>query len=142
MKTKTNNNGTYTISQPMMNCFKQLLFSANGSVDLQGIVNDLTFGQGNDLMACAVAFAYKGIKPEINRAIHYEYGWQSYYTYEAVDFSMINNAYKCVRKLYEYDKETSQFVYKSEEEGIFPAETIDCLETSFNSDKVRGMAEK
>ena len=139
MKTKTDNNGVYTISQPMMNCFKQLLFSANGGVNLQGIVDDLTFGQNNDLVACAVAFAYKGIKPEIDKTIRYEHGWQSYYAYEAVDFSVINNAYKCVRKLYEYDKETSQFVYKSEEEGIFPAETIDCLETSFNLAKVRGM---
>lgn len=136
---KDNKNDNYVVSKPMMNCFKQLLFSANGSVDLQGIVDDLTFGQSNDLVACAVAFAYKGIKPEIDKTIRYEHGWQSYYAYEAVDFSVINNTYKCVRKLYEYDKETSQFVYKSDEESIFPAEIIDCMETSFNSAKVRGI---
>ena len=141
MKNNNENNGCYTISKAMMNCFKQLLFSKNGDTNLQSIVNDLNFGQNDDLLACSVAFAFKGVKPEIDKATRFEYNWRGYYTYDIMEYSMIHNAYKCVRKSYAYDKETKVFLYKDEEVVVMHAETIDCLDTDLDVAKVRGIEE-
>ena len=135
---------TYTISKEMMNCFKQLLFSTNGEgVDLHGIISDITCGEEDDLVSCKVAFAFKGIKPAINKAPRFEYDYRSYYAYEVIDYSMILDSYKCIRGRYTWDNETKSFVAKEDEEpAMFSADFINSLSTKLDKSKVRGIEEQ
>lgn len=135
---------TYTISKEMMNCFKQLLFATNGEgVNLQGIISDITCGEEDDLVSCKVAFAFKGIKPAINKAPHFEYCYRSYIAYEVVDYSMILDEYKCIKGRYDWDKETKSFVAKeTEEPAMFSADFINSLPTKLDISRVRGIEEQ
>lgn len=135
---------TYTISKEMMNCFKQLLFTTNGEgVNLQGIINDLTFGKEDDLMSCKVAFAFKGIKPAINKTPRFEYDYRSYYAYEVVDYSLILDSYLCIKGRYDWNKETKSFVARETgEPSMFPADFINSLSTKLDISKVGGIEER
>ena len=144
MKNNNENNDCYTISRAMMNCFKQLLFSKNGDINLQGIVDDITCGEENDLLACAVALSFKGIKPKIDKSTRYEYDWRQFQSFEVIDYSMILNTYKCVRQLHRYNKETREFEIDNSATttSMFPADLIEGLSTIFDPTKVRGIEEK
>ena len=135
---------TYTISKEMMNCFKQLLFTTNKEgVNLQGIINDITCGEEDDLVSCKVAFAFKGIKPAINKAPRFEYCYRSYIAYEVVDYSMILDEYKCIKGRYDWDKETKSFVAReTEEPAMFSADFINSLPTKLDISRIRGIEEQ
>lgn len=139
METKTNNN--YTISKEMMNCFKQLLFSANGNVNLKGIINDLTFGQGDDLIACATALAFKGIKPEIDKTPRFEYGYKCYNVYDIVDYSMILDTYKVTKTCYNWDSDKKAFIAGEPTEELYQSVVLRSLSSvdEFDISRVRGI---
>lgn len=135
---------TYTISKEMMNCFKQLLFTTNEEgVNLQGIINDITCGEEDDLVSCKVAFAFKGIKPAISKAPRFEYDYRCYYAYEVIDYSMILDSYKCAKGRYDWDKETKSFIAReTEEPAMFSANFINSLSIKLDISKVGGIKEQ
>ena len=133
---------TYTISKEMMNCFKQLLFTSDEKgVNLQGIINDLTLEEENELLACSIAFAYKGIIPQINKSTRFKPDYRCYYAYEIVGYSVIMNSYKCVCQRFYFNKETKEFELVNEERKVqgFPADFINSLSTTLDVSKVKGL---
>lgn len=100
---------TVRISTAMLNCLKQYILSTTNGVDLTPIVEDLG---GDDMMAIAVALAYKGIKPEIDDAPRFDYYCNSYEQYEFVSYSIIKNMVEAKRCVHTFNKNTEQWETK------------------------------
>jgi len=107
---------TVRISTAMLNCLKQVLYSQTNGVDLSPIVEDLG---GDDMMAIAVALAYKGIKPEIDDAPRFDYYCNSYEQYEFVSYSLIKNMVAAKRTLYTFNQNTEQWETKQLNDTCF-----------------------
>lgn len=92
-------NKVVSVPQMTLNALKQMLFSNENGVDLTNIINDLAGDDDQkDLVAIHVALVHKGIQPEIDTAVHYEYSYGNrLYKYEFVKSSLILGTVTCIR---------------------------------------------
>lgn len=94
------NKGMVSVPQMTLNALKQMLFSNENGLNLTNIINDLAVieDEQKDLVAINVALVHKGIQPEIDTAVHYEYSYGNrLYKYEFVKSSLILGTVTCTR---------------------------------------------
>ena len=110
---------------PTFNALKNLLFSADGTVDVSPIVDDLAVSEDyKDLLAINVALVMKGIKPEIGK-FRYKKEGNLLITWELVHYSLISGIVTVKVSAMKYDYETKTFV---DYNGLSKENNIDYLE--------------
>ena len=86
--------GFVEVPEIILNALKNDLFSDKG-VNLKGIVSDISTSDNEDMMAIAVALAYKGTKVDIDTKPRYEARWGGIMLrYEYVGHSLIMGVVK------------------------------------------------
>ena len=117
--------GLVSIPMPTFNALKNLLFSADGTVDVSPIVDDLAVSEDyKDLLAINVALVMKGIKPEIGK-FRYKKEGNLLITWELVHYSLISGIVTVKVSAMKYDYETKTFV---DYNGLSKENNIDYLE--------------
>lgn len=117
--------GLVSVPMPTFNALKNLLFSADGTVDVSPIVDDLAVSEDyKDLLAINVALVMKGIKPEIGK-FRYKKEGNLLITWELVHYSLISGIVTVKVSAMKYDYETKTFV---DYNGLSKENNIDYLE--------------
>lgn len=87
--------GFVEVPEIILNALKNDLFSDKGGVNLKGIVSDISTSENEDMMAIAVALAYKGTKVDLDAKPRYEARWGGIMLrYECVGYSLIMGVVK------------------------------------------------
>ena len=95
-----------TVEVPVttLSAIKNMLFNSNGGVDLSKIINDLGYGEAEDMTAINVGLTFKGIMPNIDKTTRYDSGYRQISKYEFVGVSLIRENIK----VHEYGLRFSQ----------------------------------
>lgn len=131
--------GLVSVPMPTFNALKNLLFSADGTVDVSPIVDDLAVSEDyKDLLAINVALVMKGIKPEIGK-FRYKKEGNLLITWELVHYSLISGIVTVKVSAMKYDYETKTFV---DYNGLSKENNIDYLEWAEASHVKREILDK
>ena len=101
--------GLVAIPEPTLNALKNLLFSAEGIINVSPIVNDLAISENcKDMLAINIALVMKGIKPDIGK-FRFKKEGNLLITWELTHFSLINGIVTVRESAKKYDSETKTF---------------------------------
>lgn len=110
--------GLVAIPEPTLNALKNLLFSAEGIINVSPIVNDLAISENcKDMLAINIALVMKGIKPDIGK-FRFKKEGSLLITWELTHFSLINGIVTIRISAKKYNSETKTFT----DYDIFPKE--------------------
>lgn len=110
--------GLVAIPEPTLNALKNLLFSAEGIINVTPIVNDLAISENcKDMLAINIALVMKGIKPDIGK-FRFKKEGSLLITWELTHFSLINGVVTVRVSARKYDSGTKTFT----DYDIFPKE--------------------
>ena len=110
--------GLVAIPEPTLNALKNLLFSAEGIINVTPIVNDLAISENcKDMLAINIALVMKGIKPDIGK-FRFKKEGSLLITWELTHFSLINGIVTIRISAKKYDSVTKTFT----DYDIFPKE--------------------
>ena len=110
--------GLVAIPEPTLNALKNLLFSAEGIINVSPIVNDLAISENcKDMLAINIALVMKGIKPDIGK-FRFKKEGSLLITWELTHFSLINGVVTVRVSAKKYDSGTKTFT----DYDIFPKE--------------------
>lgn len=110
--------GLVAIPEPTLNALKNLLFSAEGIINVSPIVNDLAISENcKDMLAINIALVMKGIKPDIGK-FRFKKEGSLLITWELTHFSLINGVVTVRVSARKYDSGTKTFT----DYDIFPKE--------------------
>ena len=102
--------GLVAVPEPTLNALKNLLFSAEGMIDVSPIVNDLAISESNkDILAINVALVMKDIKPEIGK-FRYKKDGNLFITWELLHFSLIMGIVTVKVNAMKYCSEIGKFI--------------------------------
>ena len=111
--------GLVAIPEPTLNALKNLLFSAEGIINVTPIVNDLEISENcKDMLAINIALIMKGIKPDIGK-FRFKKEGSLLITWELTHFSLISGIVTVKVSAMKYDSETKTFT----DCDIFPKES-------------------
>ena len=131
--------GLVAVPEPTLNALKNLLFSAEGTIDISPIVNDLTVSENcRDILAINVALVMRGMKPEIGK-FRYKKEGRLLITWELVHYSLISGVVTVKVSAMKYNSETKTFT----DYEVFPKENnIDYSEWVEASNNKREILDK
>ena len=131
--------GLVAVPEPTLNALKNLLFSAEGTIDISPIVNDLTVSENcRDILAINVALVMRGMKPEIGK-FRYKKEGRLLITWELVHYSLISGVVTVKVSAMKYNSETKTFT----DYEVFPKENnIDYSEWAEASNNKREILDK
>ena len=110
--------GLVAIPEPTLNALKNLLFSAEGIINVTPIVNDLAISENcKDMLAINIALVMKGIKPDIGK-FRFKKEGSLLITWELTHFSLISGVVTVRVSARKYDSGTKTFT----DYDIFPKE--------------------
>ena len=110
--------GLVAIPEPTLNALKNLLFSAEGMINISPIVNDLAISENcKDMLAINIALVMKGIKPDIGK-FRFKKEGSLLITWELTHFSLISGVVTVRVSARKYDFGTKTFT----DYDIFPKE--------------------
>ena len=110
--------GLVAIPEPTLNALKNLLFSAEGIINVSPIVNDLAISENcKDMLAINIALVMKGMKPDIG-IFRFKKEGSLLITWELTHFSLINGVVTVRVSARKYDSGTKTFT----DYDIFPKE--------------------
>ena len=110
--------GLVAIPEPTLNALKNLLFSAEGIINITPIVNDLAISENcKDMLAINIALVMKGIKPDIGK-FRFKKEGSLLITWELTHFSLISGVVTVRVSARKYDSGTKTFT----DYDIFPKE--------------------
>ena len=110
--------GLVAIPEPTLNALKNLLFSAEGIINVSPIVDDLAISKNcRDILAINIALVMKGIKPDIGK-FRFKKEGSLLITWELTHFSLINGIVTIRISAKKYDSVTKTFT----DYDIFPKE--------------------
>ena len=110
--------GLVAIPEPTLNALKNLLFSAEGIINVTPIVNDLAISENcKDMLAINIALVMKGMKPDIGK-FRFKKEGSLLITWELTHFSLISGVVTVRVSARKYDSGTKTFT----DYDIFPKE--------------------
>ena len=110
--------GLVAIPEPTLNALKNLLFSAEGTIDVSPIVDDLAISENCiDILAINIALVMKGMKPDIGK-FRFKKEGNLLITWELTHFSLISGVVTVRVSAKKYDSGTKTFT----DYDIFPKE--------------------
>ena len=110
--------GLVAIPEPTLNALKNLLFSAEGMINISPIVNDLAISENcKDMLAINIALVIKGMKPDIGK-FRFKKEGSLLITWELTHFSLISGVVTVRVSAKKYDSGTKTFT----DYDIFPKE--------------------
>ena len=110
--------GLVAIPEPTLNALKNLLFSAEGIINVSPIVDDLAISKNcRDILAINIALVIKGMKPDIGK-FRFKKEGSLLITWELTHFSLINGVVTVRVSAKKYDSGTKTFT----DYDIFPKE--------------------
>lgn len=110
--------GLVAIPEPTLNALKNLLFSAEGTIDVSPIVDDLAISEDcKDILAINIALVMKGMKPGIGK-FRFKKEGSLLITWELTHFSLISGIVTVRISAKQYHSETKTFT----DYDIFPKE--------------------
>ena len=110
--------GLVAIPEPTLNALKNLLFSAEGIINVTPIVDDLAISENcGDILAINIALVMKGMKPNIGK-FRFKKEGNLLITWELTHFSLINGIVTIRISAKKYNSETKTFT----DYDIFPKE--------------------
>ena len=110
--------GLVAIPEPTLNALKNLLFSAEGIINVTPIVNDLAISENcKDMLAINIALVRKGMKPDIGK-FRFKKEGSLLITWELTHFSLISGVVTVRVSAKKYDSGTKTFT----DYDIFPKE--------------------
>ena len=110
--------GLVAVPEPTLNALKNLLFSAEGIINVTPIVNDLAISENcKDMLAINIALVMKGIKPDIGK-FRFKKEGNLLITWELTHFSLISGVVTVRVSTRKYDSETKTFT----DYYVFPKE--------------------
>ena len=110
--------GLVAIPEPTLNALKNLLFSAEGIINVSPIVNDLAISENcKDMLAINIALVMKGMKPDIGK-FRFKKEGNLLITWELTHFSLISGVVTVRVSAKKYDSGTKTFT----DYDIFPKE--------------------
>ena len=110
--------GLVAIPEPTLNALKNLLFSAEGIINVSPIVDDLAISKNcRDILAINIALVIKGMKPDIGK-FRFKKEGSLLITWELTHFSLISGVVTVRVSAKKYDSGTKTFT----DYDIFPKE--------------------
>ena len=110
--------GLVAIPEPTLNALKNLLFSAEGIINVSPIVDDLAISKNcRDILAINIALVIKGMKPDIGK-FRFKKEGNLLITWELTHFSLISGIVTVRVSAKKYDSGTKTFT----DYDIFPKE--------------------
>ena len=110
--------GLVAIPEPTLNALKNLLFSAEGIINVSPIVDDLAISENCiDILAINIALIMKGMKPDIGK-FRFKKEGSLLITWELTHFSLISGVVTVKVSAMKYDSGTKIFTNYD----IFPKE--------------------
>ena len=110
--------GLVAIPEPTLNALKNLLFSAEGIINVSPIVDDLAISKNcRDILAINIALVIKGMKPDIGK-FRFKKEGNLLITWELTHFSLISGVVTVRVSAKKYDSGTKTFT----DYDIFPKE--------------------
>ena len=110
--------GLVAIPEPTLNALKNLLFSAEGTINVSPIVDDLAISKNcRDILAINIALVIKGMKPDIGK-FRFKKEGNLLITWELTHFSLISGVVTVRISAKKYDSGTKTFT----DYDIFPKE--------------------
>lgn len=119
-----------------LSAIKNMLFNSDG-VDLSKIINDLGYGEAEDMTAINVGLTFKGITPDIDKATRFDSGYRQISKYVFVGVSLIRENVKAHEFGLRFSQKDNKFDESWEDMGERTFSLSDWLNMSTNESACR-----